>query len=243
MADDPYLWLEDIDSDDALDWVRNRNDSTIAEFSGEQFEKMRLEALEVLDTDTRIPYVRRRGEYLYNFWRDAGNPRGLWRRTTLESYRSDTPKWDVLIDVDELARADGQNWVWAGADVIEPDHSLALVSLSRGGSDASVVREFNMRSRTFVSGGFELPEAKSRVAWEDHDTLLIGTDFGPDSLTDSGYPRIVKRWKRGQPLSEAETLFTGSRAAVRRSAGASTPSGRSPGKAVATVPLMRAARV
>ncbi len=214
MADDPYLWLEDIDGEDALGWVRQRNSTTIAEFSDESFERMRAEALEVLDTDTRIPYVRRRGNHLYNFWRDAANPRGLWRRTTLASYRTDDPDWDVIIDVDELARADGENWVWAGADVIEPDHSLALISLSRGGSDASVVREFDMAARDFVAGGFEFAEAKSRVAWEDHDTLLVGTDFGPDSLTESGYPRLVKRWRRGQPLSEAQMLFTGARTDV-----------------------------
>lgn len=219
MADDPHLWLEDIDGADALDWVRRRNEMTIAEFSDDEFERMRAEALEVLDTDTRIPYVRRRGEFLYNFWRDAANPRGLWRRTTLGSYRSDRPSWDVIIDVDELARTDGENWVWAGADVIEPDHSLALISLSRGGSDASVVREFDMSTRSFVDGGFALPEAKSRIAWEDHDTLLVGTDFGPDSLTDSGYPRIVKRWRRGQPLADAEILFTGSRTDVTVAAG------------------------
>ncbi|PRC47848.1 S9 family peptidase, partial [Mycobacterium sp. ITM-2017-0098] len=189
--------------------------------AGERFEQMRAEALEVLDTDARIPYVRRRGEYLYNFWRDAKNQKGLWRRTTLESYRTgeagDAPsgeeqktQWDVIIDIDELARADNQNWVWAGADVIEPDHSLALISLSRGGSDAAVVREFDMRTRTFVDGGFELPEAKSQVSWEDEDTLLVGTDFGDGSLTESGYPRLVKRWRRGQPLSDAETVFSGS---------------------------------
>jgi prolyl oligopeptidase len=210
MADDPYLWLEDIDGDDALDWVRERNQTTIAEFTDERFDRLRAEALEVLDTDTRIPYVRRRGDHLYNFWRDAANPRGLWRRTTLDSYRRSDPDWDVIIDVDELARTDGQSWVWAGADVIEPDHTLALVSLSRGGSDATVVREFDMRTRSFVPGGFELPEAKSRVAWEDHDTLLVGTDFGPGSLTESGYPRVVKRWRRGEPLADARTLFSGS---------------------------------
>ena len=219
MSEDPYLWLEDIDGDDALKWVRARNETTIAEFRDDQFERMRAEALAVLDTDSRIPYVRRRGDHLYNFWRDATNPRGLWRRTTLESYRTPEVQWDVIIDVDELARADGENWVWAGADVIEPDHSLALVSLSRGGSDASVVREFDMRSRDFAAGGFELPEAKSRVTWEDHDTLLVGTDFGPDSLTQSGYPRVVKRWRRGQLLSEAETLFTGSATDVTVAAG------------------------
>ncbi|WP_179466525.1 prolyl oligopeptidase family serine peptidase [Mycolicibacterium vinylchloridicum] len=206
---DPYLWLEEITGDEQLDWVRKHNDPTVAEFSGETFEQMRAEALEVLDTDARIPYVRRRGEFLYNFWRDATNPRGLWRRTTLESYLTETPDWDVILDLDELAAADGEKWVWAGADVIEPDYTRALISLSRGGSDAAIVREFDMVTREFVVGGFELPEAKSRLSWEDHDTVLVGTDFGPDSMTESGYPRIVKRWRRGQPLAEATTLFTG----------------------------------
>ena len=219
MADDPYLWLEDIDGDAALAWVRERNETTIAEFSDQRFEQMRTEALAVLDTDTRIPYVRRRGEYLYNFWRDAANPRGLWRRTTLASYRDPSPDWDVIIDVDELARTDAENWVWAGADVIEPDHTLALISLSRGGSDAAVVREFDMGTRTFVVSGFALDEAKSRVSWFDHDTLLVGTDFDPGSLTESGYPRVVKRWRRGEPLAEAQTLFTGSPTDVIASAG------------------------
>ena len=170
---------------------------------------MRAEALEVLDTDARIPYVRRRGEYLYNFWRDADNPRGLWRRTTLDSYRSEKPEWDVVLDIDELARRDDENWVWAGADVIEPEHTLALISLSRGGSDAAIVREFDMRTREFVDGGFELPEAKTRIDWVDEDTVLVGTDFGDGSLTESGYPRLVKRWHRGQPLADAETVFSG----------------------------------
>jgi prolyl oligopeptidase len=206
---DPYLWLEDVAGDEQLDWVRKHNDPTVAEFSGETFEQLRAEALEVLDTDARIPYVRRRGAFLYNFWRDATNPRGLWRRTTLESYLTESPGWDVILDLDELAAADGEKWVWAGADVIEPDHTLALISLSPGGSDAAIVREFDMVTREFVVGGFELPEAKSRLSWEDHDTVLVGTDFGPDSMTESGYPRIVKRWRRGQPLAEATTLFTG----------------------------------
>src|ERR1700682_151190 len=122
VTDDPYLWLEDITADDALDWVRKRNEPTLAELGGDRFEQMRSEALEVLDTDARIPYVRRRGDYLYNFWRDAANPRGLWRRTTLASYRTAEPEWDVIIDVDELARRDATNWVWASAEVIEPDH-------------------------------------------------------------------------------------------------------------------------
>ena len=209
VGDDPYLWLEDITGDDALDWVRKHNEPTLAKFGGDRFEQMRSEALEVLDTDARIPYVRRRGDYLYNFWRDADNPRGLWRCTTLGSYRTEEPEWDVLIDVDELARVDDQNWVWAGAEVLEPDFTLALIELSRGGADATVVREFDMSTRQFVTDGFELPEAKSSVTWQDRDTVLVGTDFAPGSLTDSGYPRIVKRWRRGQPLDDAQTLFEG----------------------------------
>ncbi|HZA11596.1 prolyl oligopeptidase family serine peptidase [Mycobacterium sp.] len=210
VTDDPYLWLEEIAGDDALDWVRRHNEPTLAELGDGRFERMRAEALEVLDTDARIPYVVRRGEYLYNFWRDADNPRGLWRRTTLEQYRSDTPEWDVLLDLDALAGADGESWVWGGADVIEPEYTLALIILSRGGSDAAIVREFDMTTRQFVADGFTLPEAKTQVSWEDKDTVLVGTDFGAGSLTDSGYPRLVKRWRRGRPLEDAETVYSGS---------------------------------
>ncbi|WP_231982397.1 prolyl oligopeptidase family protein [Mycobacterium sp. E787] len=218
MDDDPYLWLEDVTGEDALKWVRARNEPTLAKFRDAEFERMRTEALEVLDTDARIPYVVRRGEFLYNFWRDAANPRGLWRRTTLDRYRTDSPEWDVLIDVDELGRADDEKWVWAGAGVIEPDHTRALIGLSRGGSDASVVREFDMTTRQFVADGFGLPEAKSQIAWVDPDNVLVGTDFGADSLTESGYPRVIKRWRRGTPLADAQTVFEGSRADVRVSA-------------------------
>jgi prolyl oligopeptidase len=214
-GNDPHLWLEEVTGDEALDWVRARNEPTLAEFRDGQFERMRIEALEVLDTDARIPYVARRGEYLYNFWRDAANPRGLWRRTTLDSYRTDSPQWDVLIDVDELGRADNEKWVWAGAGVIEPDHTRALIGLSRGGSDASTVREFDMLTREFVADGFELAEAKSQIAWADPDTVLVGTDFGADSLTESGYPRVIKRWRRGTRLTDAEIVFEGTRSDVQ----------------------------
>ncbi|OSC42643.1 peptidase [Mycobacterium decipiens] len=217
---DPYLWLEDVTGGEALDWVRARNEPTMAQFCDAEFERMRTEALEVLDTDTRIPYVGRRGERLYNFWRDAANPRGLWRRTTLDSYRTDSPEWDVLVDVDELGRVDDERWVWAGAGVIEPDYTRALIGLSPGGSDASIVREFNMLTREFVADGFELPEAKSQITWVDPDTVLVGTDFGADSLTTSGYPRVIKRWCRGKPLDDAETVFEGVRTDVRVSASA-----------------------
>jgi prolyl oligopeptidase len=223
--DDPYRWLEDVTGDEALDWVRARNQPTLAEFGDERFEQMRTEALEVLDTDARIPYVVRRGDYLYNFWRDAANPRGLWRRTTLDSYRTDSPEWDVLLDVDELGRADNEKWVWGGASVIEPELTRALVNLSPGGSDAGIVREFDMLTSEFVVDGFELPEAKSQIGWADLETVLVGTDFGPDSLTESGYPRIVKRWRRDTPVADAETIFEGARTDV--SVGASAD--RTPG--------------
>ena len=206
---DPYLWLEDVTGDDALTWVRKHNDPTVALLGGERFEELKAQALEVMDTDARIAYVRRRGDYLYNFWRDGDNTRGLWRRTTLESYRTDDPEWDVLIDVDALASDEDENWVWAGAEVIEPDLTLALISLSRGGADATVVREFDMTTRQFVVDGFNLPEAKSSVGWEGPDTVLVGTDFGPGSMTESGYPRIAKRWRRGQPLADAVTVYEG----------------------------------
>ena len=212
---DPYLWLEDVTGDDALDWVRTHNQPTVDDLtSSDRFRDMEAATLAALDTDDRIPYVRRRGEFLYNFWKDATNPRGLWRRTTLDSYVTDDPEWDVLIDVDELARAEDENWVWAGVTVLRPDHERALISLSRGGADATVVREFDLTTRSWVDGGFELPENKSSVGWIDRDSVYVGTDFGeqPDgrsALTDSGYPRIVKRWTRGTPLAQAETVFAG----------------------------------
>lgn len=212
---DPHLWLEDVSGAVALDWVRARNESTLAQLCDVQFTQMHAQALEVLDTDTQIPYVVRRGEYLYNFWRDATNPRGLWRRTTLDSYRTDSPEWDVLIDVDELGRVDDQKWVWAGVNVIRPEYTRALVSLSSGGSDASIVREFDMLTREFVTDGFDLPQAKSQIAWVDLNTVLVGTNFGDDSLTESGYPRVIKRWRRGTPLTDAETVFEATCADVR----------------------------
>ncbi|MYR07051.1 prolyl oligopeptidase family serine peptidase [Gordonia sp. SID5947] len=214
-TDDPYLWLEEVGGDRALDWVRAHNQPTVDDLtSDERFAVLESEALEILDTDDRIPYVRRRGDHLYNFWRDAANPKGLWRRTTLASYRTDAPEWDVLIDVDALAAAEDENWVWAGATVLRPEYRHALVSLSRGGADANVVREFDLETRDWVDDGFVLPENKSSIGWIDRDTVYVGTDFGeqPDghgSLTTSGYPRVVKRWERGTPLRDAVTVFAG----------------------------------
>lgn len=207
---DPYLWLEEVTGERALDWVRERSDEAQAELAAsERYAAIRAEVLEALDAEDRIPFVVRRGEFLYNFWRDAAHPKGLWRRTTLDSYRTPEPDWQVLIDVDALAAAEDENWVWHGAAVLRPGFAKALVSLSRGGADATVVREFDMATLAFVEDGFALPEAKSDVGWIDADTVFVGTDVGPGSLTTSGYPRIVKRWRRDTPLSDAETVFEG----------------------------------
>ncbi|OZC51755.1 S9 family peptidase [Rhodococcus sp. RS1C4] len=208
-AIDPYLWLEEVTADEALDWVRTRNAATTAALAGDEFDATEARILEVLDTDARIPYARRRGEYLYNFWRDASHVRGIWRRTTMDEYRKDEPAWDVLLDLDAVAAAESENWVWSGAQVLRPDQKIALVTMSRGGADATVVREFDLESRTFRDDGFFVPEAKTDVGYMDADTVYVGTDFGDGSLTDSGYPRIAKRWHRGTPLAEATTVFEG----------------------------------
>ncbi|MBY4273102.1 S9 family peptidase [Rhodococcus fascians] len=212
FSDDPYLWLEDVTGDDALAWVREKNEVTIQALAGERFDATVAGVREILDTDARIPYARRRGQFLYNFWRDAEHIRGVWRRTTMDEYRTDEPAWDVLLDLDALAADEGENWVWGGAQVLRPDQLRALVTLSRGGADATVVSEFDLDSRTFRAaedGGFTLPEAKTDIGWIDADTVFVGTDFGPGSLTESGYPRITKRWHRGTPLADAETVYEG----------------------------------
>jgi prolyl oligopeptidase len=207
---DPYLWLEEVAADDAMAWVRDRNAETVTELTGgARFEELRDEIRAVFDADDRIPYVRRRGGYLYNFWQDANNPRGLWRRTTLEQYRQPEPQWRVILDLDALATREGENWVWDGAAVLRPDYRLALLSLSRGGADATVVREFDVETGEFIAGGFQLPEAKCWLRWIDADRVYVGTDFGPGSLTSSGYPRVVKEWRRGTELSSAVVVYEG----------------------------------
>ncbi|WP_067896200.1 prolyl oligopeptidase family serine peptidase [Nocardia vaccinii] len=220
---DPYLWLEEVTGDRALDFARAHNDVVVERFATtDRFNELEHRILDMLDTDTRIPYPTRRAQWLYNFWRDAEHPKGLWRRTSFADYATEHPDWEVLIDLDALAAAEEENWVWAGAAVLRPAQSLALVSLSRGGADAKVVREFDMRTKQFRApedGGFYLPEAKSQLSWIDADSVYVGTDFGPDSLTDSGYPRIAKRWRRGTPLADAYTILEGEASDVAVSAG------------------------
>jgi prolyl oligopeptidase len=209
-VEDPYQWLEDVTGDQALSWVRERNAEAVAELTGgPRFEALRTEIREVLDSRDRIPYISRRGEYRYNFWRDREHPRGLWRRTTLAEYRKEQPDWEILLDVDALCRDEDENWVFRGVQCRRPDYRRALITLSRGGADAGVVREFDLGRREFVTDGFVLPEAKSSVDWIDADQLYVATDFGPGTLTTSGYPRTVRQWRRGTPLAQAELVYEG----------------------------------
>ncbi|MBK0392335.1 prolyl oligopeptidase family serine peptidase [Ramlibacter algicola] len=219
---DPFLWLEDVEGERALTWVRERNAVTEAILMKRPgFAESEKRLLSILEAKDRIPYIVRRGAYVYNFWTDDEHPRGLWRRTSLDDYRNPQPTWDVVLDVDALGKAEGVSWVWAGAAAVpartEAEIDRALISLSRGGSDAHVVREFDLVAKRFVDGGFQLEEAKSDVAWLDRDTLYVATDFGPGSMTDSGYPRIVKRWKRGTPLASATTVYEGKKSDVSAS--------------------------
>jgi prolyl oligopeptidase len=217
-ADDPHLWLEDVHGDKALQWVRERNAVSQKELTARpEYAPIRAQLLEVLNSKDRIPYVSRRGPWLYNFWQDEAHKRGLWRRTSLAEYRKPEPAWEVLLDLDALAKAENENWVWGGATCYGPEYRRCLLRLSRGGADAKVVREFDAVTRTFVKDGFVLPEAKSSVDWIDENTVFVATDIGPGSMTDSGYPRIIQRWKRGAPLSAATTVFEGQRQDVAAS--------------------------
>ncbi|MGJ9416842.1 prolyl oligopeptidase family protein [Massilia sp. CMS3.1] len=204
---DPHAWLEDVGGDSSLDWVRAHNAVSEQALGGPAHDALRARLQGILDAKERIPYVSKHGHYLYNFWRDAAHERGIWRRTTLGEYRKDAPNWETVIDLDALARTEHENWVWAGANCLEPRGTRCLVSLSRGGGDADVVREFDLDARAFVADGFSLPESKGSVAWIDQDTLFVATDFGTGSMTASGYPRIVKEWKRGTPLKDARPVF------------------------------------
>jgi prolyl oligopeptidase len=206
--DDPNLWLEDVDAERALGWVAARNAESEAVLTGQPaYDPLRRRLKTILDAKDRIPYVALHGDWYYNFWRDGDHPRGLWRRTTLDEYVKAAPRWETVLDLDALAAAEDENWVWAGSQKLGPRGDRALVSLSRGGGDAHVVREFDLSMLTFVDDGFTLPEAKSSVGWIDRDSVFVATDFGPDSMTSSGYPRIVKAWTRGTPLDAAVTVY------------------------------------
>ncbi|ALV47257.1 prolyl oligopeptidase [Arthrobacter alpinus] len=215
QPEDEFLWLEDIHGDDAMDWVRERNARTDAALVNTAYSDLEASVLQVLDSADRIPMVSKRGGWYYNFWRDAQNPRGLWRRTTWESYLGPSPKWDVLLDIDALCASTGEDWFWAGASLLRPapgeEYRHVMVALSPDGGDAVAYREFDLSTLSFVAGGFELPSAKTRLGWLNVDTLYVGTDTGAGSMTESSYPaatRVLRRGETLEQLAEKEPLFS-----------------------------------
>ena len=207
---DPFAFLEEIEGEKAIAWARAENEKTLGVLQSDpRYAKFEARALDILQAQDRIPFVSMRPDGLYNFWQDRTNVRGLWRRTTLASYRTATPKWETVIDVDALAKAEKANWVWQGASCLPPEMRRCLVILSDGGKDANVLREFDTATKSFVPGGFSLPEGKQVATWVDKDTLLVARDWGPGTMTKSGYAFIVKELKRGQKLSEAREVFRG----------------------------------
>jgi prolyl oligopeptidase len=207
-AEDPYLWLEDVTGDRAMAWVKEQNAKSQPAIESDPGFKPLLEGFTAIVTSReRIPAVAKRGGHLYNFWQDAKNPRGIWRRTTVAEYRKAEPAWETVLDLDRLSADEKEQWAWKGADCLYPKYERCLVSLSRGGSDAVVVREYDLAKKAFVAGGFSLPESKGDAEWIDEDTIYAARDFGPDTMTKSGYPRQVRRLARGQDIAAAPVVF------------------------------------
>ncbi len=204
MAGKRQRWLK------ALAWVSEQNAASTGKLESSQgFASLEDRLLAILNSREKIPSVAKHGKFYYNFWRDDKNIRGIWRRTTLEEYKKASPAWETVLDLDQLASQEKENWVWHGYNMLEPSYDRCLLELSRGGADAAVIREFDLTHLKFLLGGFTVPEAKTDVAWRNRNTIYIGTDFGPGSLTRSGYPRVIKQWRRSEPLSEAVTVFEG----------------------------------
>lgn len=213
--DDSFLWLEEVEGERALAWAKAQNERSLTQLESHPlFEEIHARNLEILTSDERIAYPSLMGGRIYNFWRDSNHVRGIWRVTSLASYRGDSPEWDVIIDLDKLAEEEDENWVWAGAQCRYPDYDRCFIGLSRGGADAAVRREFDLEKREFVEDGFVLPESKGRVSWLDRDNVFLGPAFDDDEMTESGYPRTVRLWRRGTPLEESELVFEGERGDV-----------------------------
>jgi prolyl oligopeptidase len=209
---DPRVWLEEVEGERALEWVEGQNERTFDRLQGDpRYDELYNAALEVYQSNDRIPYGSYQNGYIWNFWQDADNTHGLWRRTSLESYLSDAPEWDVVLDLDALAEAEDTNWVWQGSNCLAPEYNRCIITLSDGGQDASVRREFDLGSRTFVEDGFISPEAKGGMSWVDEDTVLFGFATSDENSTTSGYPSVIYRWERGTPMEEATEILRGDR--------------------------------
>ncbi|WP_375204081.1 prolyl oligopeptidase family serine peptidase [Hyphococcus sp.] len=208
--DDPYLWLEEIEGEKALAWVENENEKTLSDMTADPlYPVLYEEALEILTNEERIPYGFIYQDYYYHFDQNAENVRGVMRRTPVAALAEQNPQWVEVFNLDEIAESEKKNWVYQSFNCTAPDYDRCMLEIADGGGDTSTFREFSISSGDFVEDGFVVPEAKSFADWEDKDTLLVATDWGADSLTNAGYPRIVKRWRRGTPLSSAETVYAG----------------------------------
>lgn len=209
-SQDPFLWLEDVDGKKSLDWVRAQNDRSLKELTQDaRFKGFEESALKIVNDTNRIAAPSIVGENVRNFWQDENHVRGIWRQSTLKSYVAGTPEWTTILDLDALAKSEDENWVWEGATCLSPDQDRCVLTLSRGGSDAAVRREFIVSTQSFVEDGFNLPEMKAGMAWMGQDTMLVGGDIADDGLTDSGYPRVTRVWKRGQKVEDSIVLFEG----------------------------------
>ena len=218
-ADDPYLWLEDVSSAKAMEWVNAHNARSTAILQADpRYQDYYNEALAIAQAKDRIPVGSLIGGQVYNFWQDSDHVRGIWRRASLASYASGNPTWESVLDLDSLAASEKANWVWKGAQCARPLERRCLINLSDGGEDAITIREFDLPTKSFVKAGFRLPKGKQDAAWQDENTLLLSREWKPGELTESGYAYITKRLKRGQPLSAATMVFSGKKSDV--SAGA-----------------------
>jgi prolyl oligopeptidase len=208
-AQDPFIWLEDIDAEKSMNWVHQQNADTAKQYKSKPiYQELYNQALATLNNKSRVPTVTQRGEWVYNYWKDDNNPRGVYRRAKLKDFnKNDNPKWQTVLDMDQYNAKHEGNWVFKGMNCLSPKYRRCLVSLSPGGGDAVVLREFNMKKKQFIKDGFTLPKSKMRVTWRDEDHLFVATDFGEGSMTESGYPRIMKLWKRGTELAKAKTLM------------------------------------
>ena len=208
--EDPYLWLEEVEGEEALQWVQSQNEIIQARYeSSESFDSTYQFLLDEYNSDDRIPYAYIQNGEMYNFWRDESNVRGVWRKTSIESYQTEETEWENILDIDQLAQQEGKNWVWRGASCLAPDYERCLIRLSDGGKDAIIIREFDLTNKQFISDGFITAESKQYFSWLNKDELLIATNFGPDSMNESGYPRQVKVWNRAQDLEDAKLIFDG----------------------------------
>ena len=208
---DPYLWLEEVEGKKSLAWVEEQNEETFTRYTKsnafkEKYERIKKE----LNDDERIPSAYYQNGEMYNFWRDEKNVRGVWRKTSFKSYLKDEPIWENILDIDQLAKDEGINWLYKGADCLAPEYKRCLIRLSDGGTDAVTIREFDLEEKKFVKDGFNTYPSKQNASWINEDQILIGADFGEGSMNESGYPMQVKLWNRGESLEEAKIFFSGS---------------------------------